>query len=382
MSESATDPPQPLTRKQQWYRQNAEKARADSREWHDKQRQFVSSDTLEELRNDILRALEYAHDGRKWIVCLECGQILQTLSRHLGPEHDMTADAYKEKWGYNRGTSLRTAAQSAAASATRKKKGHQPPAWTHTLLPKAVAAAKAVRHKGYLRRQARLRRSKTRGSYLSRQKVPDTAVHESWETNLPLAEAAKRLGMSKAGLYGRARRLGLDPRATRKKWKVIVAALAALRKHLRSENSHLSPENAIWWIADQIRLGDEKFRAFGPFLPRFERLVTARPEIIREIKKDRGVVPLSQVAAEILRTSAVTVAAPKKENRGRHREDDKDRTYFKIGALVEKEIPIELKKDRHSIVAARRLVSESTHLQFDVVAEYHRRYRQQVAKAQ
>ena len=57
MARKAADVQQPLTRKQQWYRQNAEKARADSREWHDKQRQFVSSDTLEELRNDILRAI-------------------------------------------------------------------------------------------------------------------------------------------------------------------------------------------------------------------------------------------------------------------------------------------------------------------------------------
>ena len=64
-----------------------------------------------------------------------------------------------------------------------------------------------------------------------------------------------------------------------------------------------------------------------------------------------------------------------KRGRGRGKDAEEEKSYFRIGVLVENEIPAALKLDRHSIVTARRLVSERTRLEYDAVAEYHRRYR-------
>lgn len=71
-----------------------------------------------------------------------------------------------------------------------------------------------------------------------------------------------------------------------------------------------------------------------------------------------------------------------KKRRGASPKKETEKTYYKIGADVEKRIPVALKNDKHSIVTARRLVSDSTDLEFDAVAEYHRKYRQFSAKTQ
>jgi hypothetical protein len=64
-----------------------------------------------------------------------------------------------------------------------------------------------------------------------------------------------------------------------------------------------------------------------------------------------------------------------KKGPGRPKEPEEQKTYFKIGQQVEKEIPKHLKEDRHSIVAARRLVSEKTRLSYDLVGQYHKLFR-------
>jgi hypothetical protein len=64
-----------------------------------------------------------------------------------------------------------------------------------------------------------------------------------------------------------------------------------------------------------------------------------------------------------------------KRGRGRSKDAKENRSYFTIGARVEKEIPPDRKQDRHSIVTARRLVTERTRLEYDVVAKYHQQYR-------
>lgn len=92
---------------------------------------------------------------------------------------------------------------------------------------------------------------------------------------------------------------------------------------------------------------------------------------------------LGQRILEALGQNRNAVAAENialKRKRGRGREAEKDKTYFKVGTAVETKIPNDLKQDRHSIVAARRLISENTRLQFDVVAQYHKRFRQFCAK--
>src|ERR1035437_1248088 len=57
---------------------------------------------------------------------------------------------------------------------------------------------------------------------------------------------------------------------------------------------------------------------------------------------------------------------------GRPQDAEEEKRYFQIGAQVESEIPADHKLDRHSIVAARRLVTDRGALEYDAVAEYHR----------
>lgn len=68
-------------------------------------------------------------------------------------------------------------------------------------------------------------------------------------------------------------------------------------------------------------------------------------------------------------------ALASRQRRGRCPQEPKEKTFFTVGLQVEKEIPEAFKQDRHSIVAARRLVSNRTRLEFDVVAQYHKRFR-------
>ena len=61
---------------------------------------------------------------------------------------------------------------------------------------------------------------------------------------------------------------------------------------------------------------------------------------------------------------------------GRPSEPEEGKIYFKIGQQVEKEIPKDRKQQRSAIVAARQLISQKTGRLYDIVAEYHRNYRQ------
>src|ERR1039457_2145931 len=72
------------------------------------------------------------------------------------------------------------------------------------------------------------------------------------------------------------------------------------------------------------------------------------------------------------------VRAKQPTKRGRRQEAEQDTSYFAIGAAVERKIPATLKRDKHSLVTARKLVSDRTRLQFDVVAKYHKQYRRAV----
>jgi len=51
-----------------------------------------------------LEALEPAVSIKKslkkdHLVCLDCGKSFKSIKRHLGTSHDLTPDAYREKWG-------------------------------------------------------------------------------------------------------------------------------------------------------------------------------------------------------------------------------------------------------------------------------------------
>ncbi len=57
------------------------------------------------------------------IVCLEDGKKFKSLKRHLGTEHDLTPDAYREKWGLAYNYPMVAASYSETRSQMAKKIG-------------------------------------------------------------------------------------------------------------------------------------------------------------------------------------------------------------------------------------------------------------------
>lgn len=59
----------------------------------------------------------------------------------------------------------------------------------------------------------------------------------------------------------------------------------------------------------------------------------------------------------------------------RKRKAETETRPFEIGLKVEGKIPQDRKNDKKAIVVARQLISDETRLQYDVVAQYHKRFR-------
>jgi ROS/MUCR transcriptional regulator protein len=131
--------------KRRWYRRHREKLKAKARLHyqinHDRIRgslkeqrktewRRVTPEELKLLQKDLRQARPKKETtflstrvSRDDIVCLECAAILQTLTRHLGPIHGITATEYKRKWGYNNRTPLTSHSLSSAASNQIKRRG-------------------------------------------------------------------------------------------------------------------------------------------------------------------------------------------------------------------------------------------------------------------
>ena len=79
----------------------------------------VPVDALPPLISSVLKTLREAGIGaeaakrdpavppaksvfRDHIICLECGKHFSTLKRHLRTDHNLTPEAYREKWGLSR----------------------------------------------------------------------------------------------------------------------------------------------------------------------------------------------------------------------------------------------------------------------------------------
>jgi hypothetical protein len=64
-----------------------------------------------------------------------------------------------------------------------------------------------------------------------------------------------------------------------------------------------------------------------------------------------------------------------KRDPGRKPEQENNKRYWSIGEQVEKLIPDNQKQDKLAIMTARHSVSNKTRLSYDVVAQYHKRFR-------
>jgi hypothetical protein len=70
----------------------------------------------------------------------------------------------------------------------------------------------------------------------------------------------------------------------------------------------------------------------------------------------------------------------KKPKRGPEKQSEQTTNWYKIGAEVEEQIPVNLRNDRHSIIGARHYVADRRAMSRKTVAYYHKVYRQYCKK--
>jgi transcriptional regulator with XRE-family HTH domain len=182
------------------------------RKRYDASAQFVNAEELKALRAD---------PRKRKNVCRECGEILADVGPHLSPAHDIDVVKYKEKWGFLRSRNATRSEQTQERqSAAIKRSGHQPPKWTHEILPTALAASLQTNKPGSARLERRLN---SRRSLAARPKhwkrtetgdlVRDARIASLRLKGLSTEQIAERVGMTLTPVFFRLRRMHLPRRA-------------------------------------------------------------------------------------------------------------------------------------------------------------------------
>ena len=81
-----------------------------------KQWKVCQEDPRRAIQDDLITR------GGRFIVCLECGLLFGTLGTHI-TTHGITADSYRAKWGYDRGTGLCSRSYSRTDSERAQRRG-------------------------------------------------------------------------------------------------------------------------------------------------------------------------------------------------------------------------------------------------------------------
>jgi predicted transcriptional regulator len=188
-------------------------------------RRTVFGQELEYYRGHIREAVQ--EDG---VVCLECGGVYQFIGVHV-PVHGITGADYREKWGYNRGSSLvsPTLHERKRQVAMARNFGAMSP-------PGSYRKAKEVQLRVRSRRRTEARLNKAdlnRAKYAAgwrpseRRKVPDEALKALAAEGLDFRAIAARVGRHPHQIRNRPRALGLGP--PRRPSPIPDADLLALR---------------------------------------------------------------------------------------------------------------------------------------------------------
>jgi hypothetical protein len=292
----------------------------------------VSLEELERLRlpENRLEALAYG-SNKKQLVCLNCGGIFErNFSRHpiacsMKPQH---SDAYKEQWGYNKSNPLTSADWHAGKSETLKNsekfqgaKKRNRSVWiaVTTAQRGAVSAARSsgqpVR-RGPMRQEAKLRRH-GRGltRRLRRPEVTDEQIEKILALDLPVAESARRAGLSQTAFYRRAqRRHGWTAKEAKAKRALITKYIFELRPWLRSLGQIPTVQEVVQRHMSGLRSGaGEIFQEFRPFLSHLEAELNDKPGLIRELVSRSDSAAVITLASRIFKRSRARKAgAPKK----------------------------------------------------------------------
>ncbi len=169
------------------------------------------------------------------VVCLECGRLFRDLKFHLRLKHALHAEAYREKWGYNRTTPLIIPAirEAHRQHALAAKLGAFS---TRERVQKAIAAI--PRRRPPIRAETRLAmRDRMRARVAAgwrppvRQKVDDEMLRALVRHGLTRRQIAERMGLPRSTIWQRITRLGLaGPAVAPFKLKATNEELLALRR--------------------------------------------------------------------------------------------------------------------------------------------------------
>jgi hypothetical protein len=326
------------------YQQNREEFRkAESARRIGKQVLVIEVE-LERLRQAANRQEALAYGIGKRCVCLWCGLICDNLSRHVSacpkkPQQDSDTDAYRDYWQYLRTEPLRSPANRLAAVEVRKNsKAFQQyikSEANRTHLEKVRSEGASVK-RGTMRPLHLARRTaaqKGRPRRLRKPGITDAQIEKILALDLPIAEAARRAGLSKTAFYRRAQRrhgwTGADVKARR---SLVTRYIFDLRQWLRSQQETPRVQDVIARHTAGLRSKSaERFQQFRPFFPHLEAELNAHPEWLKEL----ATVKLGSAA--IVLASKIFQRARNRKRRGAPKKSKPEHVIF--GQTVTQVLP-------------------------------------------
>ncbi len=198
-----------ISERQRRYRRDHQQDLSEKKKQvYQRTRAFATDEELQQIRRDP--RLAKAMFGPQVIVCIACGMKLKTLSRHLGPAHQQTADQYRDRWGLNRNTALTAVSVSVDSSKLRKRRRMMPPVST-----RFVAQLTRSDNQKPARLEGRLNHRTPTGARPYRWKesaagkpIEDWTIAKLHLAGRPLSAVATAVGLSETATYFRLHRMG------------------------------------------------------------------------------------------------------------------------------------------------------------------------------
>jgi hypothetical protein len=322
-----------IYRKDRLKYRNAESARRDAK------LPRVSGEEFNRLRTpeNRLESLNYGSDRKK--VCLNCGYVGDNLAAHVWrcPRRPCKARVYKDEWDFNRTTSLYSESLSQKHRDIRKEKGYRAPILTAKQHEEITRKSAATRTGMKLRAPALAER---RGRRLPPrphlQKVPDTAIQRVMALNLPIAEGARRAGLSQTGYYRRIQKLGWTASEVRAQRGLITRYLFDLRTWSRQQAEPPTLDRILERHSSGLR-GNEagKFRPFTPYISHLEAELLAKLSVVGEMRGKRDSSAVVTLAAKVFqRARAVPASSPLAKKKSTRGPAPTKRALFEQGLLL------------------------------------------------
>jgi predicted transcriptional regulator len=288
-----------------YYADHREKLKAVARANHRKKQPHAPSSEIDRLRQPENRLEACAYGPEKKCVCLECGAILDNLSRHVSacPVRPQSSDAYRERWGYAKSNPLASAAWRQRASESKKSspafkaaRERSRSAWLANFAARR-AEVTAARESGNPIRRDKLREEVLRQRKprrrprpdLRREGVTDDLVQEILALDLPIAESAKRARLSQTAFYRRAQRLGWTAQSSKARRRIVNRYVFELRRWLWMQPGPLNLQQILDHHAAEMRAGNALYCDFLPFLPHLKTELENQPEVLKKLTERRTV---------------------------------------------------------------------------------------------